>query len=439
MNTHSPYDSILRITHYALRISPVNILFITEKFPYPLDSGGRIRTYHILKGLSQEHAITLITTAEKEEQRQYIPELENVCREVRVIRAPAETTLQLGVKIIQNFFSSVPIVVERHYLPGVADEVRKQITCQALQKVPGTSFEVVHFDHLDASIYLACVPETKTTVLDEHNIVSNQIKTSADAEQNPLKRLYMRFQQRKTFRYEAEVCQKMDRCFVCSDTDKAYLLDMAQNARVITIPNGVDVEYFHDRSWLANGQEALAQEPNSMIFVGTLDYGPGATAVRYFCEEILPLIQANMSDSRFLAVGQNPPQYLQDLAQQDQRIIVTGRVDDIRPYVARSNVFVVPLKSGSGTRLKILDAMAMGIPVVSTSIGAEGLDARSGEHIFLADTPEAFSAAVLQILQNEGLARAICENALQLVREQYDWKNVWVDLLTAYQELEQTL
>jgi glycosyltransferase involved in cell wall biosynthesis len=417
----------------------VNILFITERFPYPLDSGGKIRTYHILKGLSQEHDITLITSIEKEEQRHYIPELENLCQEVNVIKAPSETTLRLGFKLVKNLFSSVPIVVERHYLPGVADTVRRQITSRALSDEPGSSFDVVHFDHLDASIYLSCVPGIKITVLDEHNIVSNQIETTADAEQNLLKRFYMKFQLRKTVRYETEICNKMRRCFVCSDTDKSYLLKMAKDANVITIPNGVDVEYFHDRSWLANAQEEIHQEPNSMIFVGTLDYGPGATAVRYFCEEILPLIQGKIPDMRFFAVGQNPPKYLQVLAEHDNRIIVTGRVDDIRPYVARSNVFVVPLKSGSGTRLKILDAMAMGIPVVSTSIGAEGLDVQSEKNIFLADTPEAFSSAILRLLQDKNLVKVIRDNAFRLVQEKYDWKNVWIDLLAAYRELEQTL
>jgi glycosyltransferase involved in cell wall biosynthesis len=415
----------------------MKILFITEKFPYPLDSGGRIRTYHILKGLSQEHDITLVTTIEKENQRQYIPELEKVCREVSVIKAPYETTLQLGVKLIKNLFSSVPIVVERHYVPGVAEEIRRQITCQALRKVPGTSFDVVHFDHLDASFYLPYIPDTMTTVLDEHNIVLNQIKTSADVEDNLFKRLYMKFQLRKTVRYEAEICRKMTRCFVCSDTDKRYLLDMTKDAHVVTIPNGVDVEYFGDKSWLSDSQNKFPPNVSTIIFVGTLDYGPGEAAVRYFCEDILPLIQQKLPYIRFLVVGQNPPGYLQVFAEQNNNIVLTGRVDDIRRYGAQAQVFVVPLKNGSGTRLKILDAMAMGIPVVSTSIGAEGLDVRSGENILIADTPETFSSAVLQLLKNNTLAESIRKNAFQLVQEKYSWKKVWVDLLKAYQELEQ--
>ena len=408
----------------------MNILFITEKFPYPLDTGGRIRTFHILKGLSQEHRITLVTTIEQEAQRQCVPELQKVCHEVNVIAAEHETALQLGKKILCNLLSPIPIVVERHYLPEMAATIRR------LLQRGDPPFDVAHFDHLDASIYRDCVPPEMLTVLDEHNIVSNQIATSAAVERNLLKWLYMRFQAQKTRRYESGACRKMTRCFVCSDADKGSLLKMAHEARVTTIPNGVDVEYFSDASWRGQAKIELPPTPNAMIFVGTLDYGPGGTAVRYFCHDILPRIHAKIPDAAFFAVGQNPPQYLRDLANQDARILVTGRVEDIRPYVDRARVFVVPLRSGSGTRLKILDAMAMSIPVVSTSIGAEGLNVRSGENILIADTPEDFSAAVLTLLQNDSLAASIRQNAFRFVRENYSWNTIWRDLLRAYQELK---
>ena len=410
----------------------MKVLFITENFPYPLDSGGRIRSYHILQGLSQQHDVTLVTSIKNDEQRGYIPKLERLCRELRVTYAAPETSAQLGLKLVRNLISPLPIVVERHYLPGIAAEI------EALLNNASPSFDVVHFDHLDASVYLPCLPESVLTVLDEHNIVTNQIKTSAGAERNWLKQAYMRFQQQRTIRYEAETCRKMNLCFVCSDTDKNYLLKMAPAARVVAIPNGVNIEYFQNRSSVGESVSTAEQKEKAVIFVGTLNYGPGATAVRYFCEDILPQIHTQNPEVCFWAVGQNPPTYLQTLAQEDPRIRITGRVDDIRPYVHRSQVFVVPLKSGSGTRLKILDAMAMGIPVVSTSIGAEGLDVQSGEQILLADSPEAFSTAVLQLLKDPVQARRMSEKAFQLVQATYDWTIIGRDLLTAYSTLEQT-
>lgn len=407
----------------------MRILFITEKFPYPLDTGGKIRTYHILKGLSQEHRVTLVTTIEQEAQRAYLPELQKVCHDINLIPSKNENLIQLGMKIFKNFFSSVPIVVERHYLPAMAAEIQKLLHTQPSQ------YDVVHFDHLDASVYFDCLPPGMTTVLDEHNIVSNQIKTSAAVERNILKRLYMQFQLGKTLRYEADICRKTTRCFVCSDTDKTYLLKMAKDADVTVVPNGVNIDYFNETSRHKQVKLDIPETSQAVIFVGTLDYGPGGTAVRYFCHEILPLIHARLPETAFFAVGQNPPQDLQDLAVQDSRILVTGRVDDIRPYVARSNVFVVPLQSGSGTRLKILDAMAMGIPIVSTSIGAEGLDASSGENILLADTPEEFSSAVLQLLEDEALRKTLTDNARQFVRKRYSWNTIWIDLLAAYRKV----
>lgn len=380
-----------------------------------------------MKGLSREHNITLVTTIDKKEQHTYISELQKVCHTVRTIEIPYETKFRLGIKLVKSLFSPTPIVVERHYVPEVAEEIKRLMRTGL--------FDIVHFDHLDASFYFKDIAFPVRKVLDEHNIVANQVKTSIAAEPNLLKRWYMQFQLKKTQRYESEMCSKMNCCFVCSDTDRAYLLDMAKTAQVRTIPNGVDLDYFTDKSWY--NPTTHAQEPYAIIFVGMLDYGPGGSAIRYFCKEILPLLQPNVPDLRFYVVGQNPPNYLKTLAHQHKNIVLTGRVDDIRPYVAKSKVFVVPLISGSGTRLKILDAMAMGIPVVSTSLGAEGLNSRSGEHILIADTPEAFSSAVLQLLTDDTLAENIRKNAFQFIRDKYSWKKIWIDLLNAYKELEQ--
>lgn len=398
------------------------ILFVTEKFPYPLDSGGRIRTYNILKGLAIKYDIDLVTSIEHEGQKTYIPELEKICRSVEAVKAPGETRLLLGLKILRNLGSSVPIVVERHHLPGMAAIVRSR----------APECDAVHFDHLDATVYLRHVPETAKTVIDEHNIVSNQIRTSADCEGNPLKRLYMRLQQKRTERYEAEVCEKATRCLVCSDADRTCLRNMAGNAAVETVPNGVDVAYFTGETRRSPAGASGPESGPAIVFVGALDYGPGGAAVRFFCRDILPLIHGVMPDLRFYAVGQNPPAYLQEFEKRDCRIVLTGRVDDVRPYMARSGVFVVPLRSGSGTRLKILSAMAMEIPVVSTTIGAEGLKMKHGEHILIADTPEKFSEAVITLLQDRALADSIARNARELVEQAYSWEVITDKLLSVY-------
>lgn len=401
------------------------ILFITEKFPYPLDSGGRIRTYHILKGLAKEYEVCLITSIEHNKQRDLLPELEKLCNEVYTVDTSPDGKLSLLLKILKNMCSSIPIVVGRHYIPGVAEKIREL----------AAKHNVVHFDHLDATIYMSEIPESAITVLDEHNIVTNQIKTCADIEKNPLKRLYMRLQQKKTESYEANICNQVSQCLVCSDTDNNYLKNLANKSIVVTVPNGVDVDYFTDESWSEGVTDSLPGAQQSVIFVGALDYGPGGAAVRYFYEDIFPRIRENYPEMQFVAVGQSPSAHLQSIARRDPNLILTGRVDDVRPYVARSKVFVVPLRSGSGTRLKILSAMAMGVPVVSTSIGAEGLNVTHGENILIADKAETFSEAVVQLLHNQGFADYVSQNARKLVEETYSWPVVWENLLYSYRRI----
>lgn len=401
----------------------MRILFISENFPYPLDSGGRIRTFHILQGLSQEHEVTLITTVRNERQYQYILELNKVCRKVIAVPATSESWFGIGVKLARSLISPIPFPVARHYVPELATKIRGLLATGG--------FDVAHMDHLDAAVYLPHIPNSIITVLDEHNIVANQIKTSLAVESNLLRKFYLRLQWHKTLRYEASVCSRLSRCLVCSDIDKATLLRLAATARVITIPNGVDLDYF---GALPDSQPRADKE-DSIIFVGMLDYRPGTVAVHYFCERILPLLRVKFPRIRFYIVGNNPPKSLYKLARDNLNIVLTGWVPDVRPHVHRCKVFVVPLKSGSGTRLKILEAMAMGIPVVSTSLGAEGLRVTSWENIIIADTPEDFSAAVEMLLTNASLALRIRDNAARLVRDYYGWPSIWKDLLDTYRQL----
>jgi glycosyltransferase involved in cell wall biosynthesis len=173
-----------------------------------------------------------------------------------------------------------------------------------------------------------------------------------------------------------------------------------------------------------------------MIFVGTLDYGPGITAVNFFCNDILPLIHQKKPELNVAFVGQNPPPFLLKLAATDNRVIITGRVKDIRPFVLKSRVFIVPLKSGSGTRLKILDAMAMGIPIVSTNIGAEGLDVDNEKHLLLADTPHSFCDCIFKLLDDPNLSKSLVTGALTCLQEKYCWEIIWTKLTHVYDELK---
>jgi glycosyltransferase involved in cell wall biosynthesis len=288
----------------------------------------------------------------------------------------------------------------------------------------------VHFDHLDSSIYSSLLGENQLKVLDEHNIVTNQIITSYKVENNFLLRLLLKSQITKTKCYETKSVQDMDLCFVCSERDGEYLTEFTSKANIKVIPNGVDIQYFSQHQNTIPDEISHFDKSKTLVFVGTLDYGPGETAVLHFLENVYPQLKNAEPEINFVAVGQNPSSRLLKFSNED--IIFTGRVDDIRPYVNNSCIFIVPLLSGSGTRLKILDAMAMKIPVVSTSIGAEGLDVQHENNIMIADTPQDFINCIIQLQRDSELANTIVENGFQLVNNTYGWEIIWKKLLKAY-------
>ena len=183
------------------------------------------------------------------------------------------------------------------------------------------------------------------------------------------------------------------------------------------VPTGVDTTFFRPR-------RAEQRSPHNLVFTGSMDWLPNEDAIRYFTDQILPLIRQQVPDVTLTVVGRNPYPALVELSQRDSSIIVTGRVEDVRPYMERAAVYVVPLRIGGGTRLKIFEAMAMEKPIVSTTIGAEGLPVRQERELLLADTPEAFAAAVMRVIADEEFAYHLGRRSATLVREQFGWNRV---------------
>src|SRR5262249_31764722 len=206
-----------------------------------------------------------------------------------------------------------------------------------------------------------------------------------------IKRAYLRDQWRKTLAYEREACHRFDQVVAVSAEDREIIQREYKVAEVADVPTGVDTEYFRPR-----GSSAPAL--NRLVFTGSMDWLPNEDGIRYFTEEILPRIKQVVPDVTLTVVGRNPFPGLVELSRRDPSITVTGRVDDVRPFMESATAYVVPLRIGGGTRLKIYEAMAMGLPLISTTIGAEGLPVRDGAELLLADAPEAFAAAVVRIL-----------------------------------------
>jgi polysaccharide biosynthesis protein PslH len=397
----------------------VRILFVTENLPYPLDSGGRIRSFHVLKALALRHQVTLVTCMHQSCPPDALRNFKPLCSDVRLLQNARGNMPRVILGLFRDFLKNRPALIFRHYNESMAATIR-DITNRE-------SFDAVHYDHLDATVYSQFMRRIPVSVIDEHNIVSNQIFTTAKTHPNPVLRVFLNTEWLKTRRYESGICTGMSRCLVCSDVDRDNLRQLAPTVRILTIPNGVDLSYFAPRNTDAN--------PHSTIFVGSLDYAPCDIAVQFFIRDIFPKIQSEFADASFCAVGANPSTRVQKLSSSVLGITLTGRVPDTRPYLAQSQVCVVPLKSGSGTRLKILEAMASGVPVVSTAIGAEGLEVCDGRDILIADTTEAFAVAVLRLMRDAKLAARISENALSLVRSRYSWDSILNNLLSLYESL----
>ena len=227
-------------------------------------------------------------------------------------------------------------------------------------------------------------------------------------------------------RYERVLSPRFDVVTCTSDIDAAVFQQHCVEGAVEVIPNGVDVTHY--------SPDFESEAPAHLIYIGSMDWFPNEDAVSFFAEEVLPLIQKSVPNVKFSIVGGNPSARVQRLAEKEG-VVVTGRVPEIKPYFAEATVFVVPLRIGSGTRLKILEALAMGKAVVSTTVGAEGLALQDGEEIFIADEPETFAEAVTRLLTDSSLRQKIGENGRTRVEQDYDWRNIAKKLLTVYESV----
>lgn len=412
----------------------MKVLFVTEKFPYPLDTGGNVRTFHMLRALSTEHDVTLLSNRPDDLGDDYIGSIRNICRSVEFIaKGPVSRFRQL-MRIVSCVVTHKSILLGRRATGATAWAIQrvssnlcgeKRGTRERVQELP---YDVVHFNHLDTAQYESLLPPGMLRVVDEHNVVTNQVRTTLRVEENILRRWVLGRESRVLERVEKTLCNKMDLCITCSDTDRGSLQAMGVNVRIVAVPNGVDLDYFSMTETCPQGSD--------VVFVGTLDYDPCAKAVQHFCDNIWPELRKKHTGMRFIVVGRNPPKRLEQLAEVDPRIVVTGRVDDVRPYVRAAAVFIVPLLSGSGTRLKILEALALGTPVVTTSAGVEGIDAISERHLLIADGAAQFAEAVSRILQSRVLAERLRRSGRNLVEERYGWDGSHQLLLRQYHELK---
>jgi len=395
----------------------MRILFVTEQYPYPLHDGGNLRTYHVLRGLAREHDVWLVSHQSREDPAAASAALEGMCR-ITTVPEPAVWRRTLD-SLVKRGLRRHPLFVLKNWSAPLLRAAES-----LLEEHP---FDAIHFNMLDTACYALahCWPQLK--VFDSHNCLWTMAARASQNHCGGPWRWILGREAAKLRETEQAVCRCMDQTLVCSAEDAALFRNLDATGSYAVVPNGVDTQYFRP-----NG--SIGEEPGAVAFVGTMAYYPNEEAALHFCHHVMPLLKDCRPPLRLFLVGKDPPASVRAL-HDGESIVVTGRVDDVRPYLERAQVVVVPLRTGGGTRLKILEAFSMGKAVVSTSLGAQGIPARGGKEILLADDPESFARQVRRLLASATLRTTLGQSAQRFVRERFDWGCVHDALLEAYRSL----
>ncbi len=383
--------------------STLRILWVKAGKLLPVDTGGKIRSYNLLRNLQREHDLTLLTYYFGKEDEAYESEImsklpNTLAMEVR----SAETSLGESAGYLAGVFRSAPYAVTKFTSPRVGRKVSQWLA-------EGT-FDVAVCDFLSASLNFPARLQTPT-VLFQHNVESVLWERQALHEGNPIKRLIFRLEAAKMARYERAALQRFHHIIAVSEKDRIQMAKAVDRDRISVSPTGVDLQQYRF-------SPLPTPAPQRVLFLGSMDWEANIDAVEYFCQEIWPRVSAEVPGALFQIVGRNPHPRVRKLS--GTSVEVTGTVSSVVEYLHGAGVFAVPLRVGGGTRLKIYEAMATGRPVVSTSVGAEGLDVHDGVDILLADTAEKFADCVVRLLKDASLRTRLATAAAQQAAR-YDW------------------
>ncbi len=391
---------------------------LTYGVPWPLNSGARIRDYSLLQGLATRAEVILCCFAKDEVEIPDISGLRKLCREVRVYRPARRSFWEHAGAVAKALWTGMPLATSPFFYPDFASELRTTALREAVQ--------ILQIEHSLLAGYVCVAPPGCHTILSFHNIGSVQYARMARLDTGLLRHAGFRIKAWLIGRCEAHYAPRVSHCIAVSPTDAAVLQRVNPSASVSVVENGVDCRRFQSLPDASSG--------NDLLFTGVLGYPPNADAARFFCRKILPLIRREVPDARLLIAGQSPRPEVRALAD-SEAVVVLSDVADIIPCYQRARLAVVPLRAGGGTRLKILEAMALGRAVVSTSIGCEGIGVRHGQDILIADEPEAFAASVVSLLRDPVARTALTAHARQTVERSYDWPALATKQLELYSSL----
>jgi len=384
------------------------ILVLSPVFPSPPDNGAKIRIYNIIKELSKNHKITLLSLSDKEVEYSHIDIMKEFCDKIYYERINKSKTFSL----IKTLYNKKSYRINKFEKKGFKNKVNR-----FLGKI---NFNIIWCNFLNMSVYLDNInPEDYYIILDQHNADELAWKTYYKNSTNIFYKLFSKRNIKNIRIIRERNIHMFNLILSVSDRDKKFTEKVIDNSiNVKVVPNGVDINYFKPKP----GKEG---KNKNIIFCGSMDVTMNIRAVKDFVEYVMPKVRREIPEAKLWIVGRNPVESIFNL--ENDFIKVTGSVDDVRPYYEKAAVSVAPFKFGGGTKLKIAESLAMKVPVVATSIGVQGIDVVDGEHLLINDEWDEFAGSVIEVLTNEKLAGKLSENGRKLVERKYSWKKIVED------------
>lgn len=399
----------------------MKLLFLTSRLPYPPFQGDRLKIYHLLRILSRKHDITLLSFIENEEEGKLVENLKPFCSHIETV---TYSKPQIYKNLLLNIFSPQPFQTAYYQSSEFTERLNRLLK--------NNDFDIIHTHLIRMAPYTAKLNIPR--VLDLTDAISKYLKTRYESTLNPILKFLLYIEWRRMIKYEP-ILHRFNAISICSEADRDALLKTAPHAITHIIRNGLDTEYFHPKL------DRLI-EPYSLIFTGNMAYPPNEDGIIDFCKNILPIIKLEIPQVRLYIVGKSPSKKLTNLA--SDSIVVTGKVPDLRDYYNRAQVAICPIRFGAGTLNKVIEPMAMGIPVVSNSIACMGMNVtpitglQSGgkwnedSNIVFADTYEEFANSVIVLLQDNELCRRLGVSARKLIEREHDWEEIVAKLDKIY-------
>jgi len=406
------------------------ILFLTQIVPFPPDAGPKVKTYHVIRALvEQGHSVTLVSFVRPEEVR-HIPDLQEICEAVHMVPIHRSRVADVGF-MIRSYLTGRPFLIERDDLRPMQETINRLVQVDDFQFLHADQLTMVQFAIRGASAF----PDKKPKVIfDAHNAVWTIVERMKENARFFLKPV-LAAEARRVKQYEGGLLRTVDHVLAVTEIDRNLLEEARHFSKssgndhvspITVIPIAVDTQKLR----MINRKV----DSKNIVTLGTLHYPPNADGIRWFLNEVFPLVRKQVPDAKLTIIGKNPPQDFIEQAEQNPSVIkVTGYVESLVPYLEESALMVVPVRAGGGMRVRILEAFAYAMPVVTTAVGLEGIHGTLDHDVLVADTPADFAKRTIELLQNPALQEKLSTNGRELATSKYDWQVVLSALRPIYE------